>query len=273
MIVANTRHQAATAYGAWRRLFGVLVCLVPGSLFAQSVTLNGSPLTGSCPLTVNLTWSSTGVATLTKSGAWTGAAALNGTQAVAITGPSAFTLTGAAATGAVNLSWTPPTTNQDGSMLTDLAGYNLYHAATAANVPTATPVQIPVGSTHTFQAPPGPRAVGLKSRNTAGTLSTMSPIATTTVVVATDSATVNATCTSVPNPPTGLVATSTVAYDLKPNGKLGFPVGTLALGTACLPRVITAQGQRKYYEVSLADVDLDTMPASAIVVTECAPAT
>lgn len=264
MTLATPRSRAALFLGG-------LLCLVPGLLLAQSVTLTGTPLTGSCPLTVNLTWSSSGVATCTKSGAWTGSASLNGTQAAIINGASVFTLTCAAANGTVSVSWTPPTQNSDGSTLTDLAGYNLYHAATAANVPSATPVQIPVGSTTSFSAPAGSRSVGLKSRNTAGTLSVMSALASTTVVVPSDSATVNATCTTVPNPPTGLVAISTTAYDLKSNGKLGFMVGRVVLGTACGSQVITSQGQRRYYEVSLTDVDLFSMPASPIVVAECGP--
>ena len=33
----------------------------------------------------------------------------------------------AAATGTADVSWTPPTTNTDGSTLTDLAGYNIYY--------------------------------------------------------------------------------------------------------------------------------------------------
>ena len=32
-----------------------------------------------------------------------------------------------AATGTADVSWTPPTTNTDGSTLTDLAGYNIYY--------------------------------------------------------------------------------------------------------------------------------------------------
>ena len=32
-----------------------------------------------------------------------------------------------AALGSMTLSWTPPTENEDGSALTDLAGYNLYY--------------------------------------------------------------------------------------------------------------------------------------------------
>ncbi len=37
------------------------------------------------------------------------------------------------ATGTASLSWTPPTTNEDGSTLTDLAGYRIYHGTIQGN--------------------------------------------------------------------------------------------------------------------------------------------
>lgn len=41
----------------------------------------------------------------------------------------------------VHLSWTPPTTNTDGSILTDLEGYNVYYGTVAGNYDTT--VNIP----------------------------------------------------------------------------------------------------------------------------------
>ena len=38
--------------------------------------------------------------------------------------------TGGTGTGTVNLTWTPPMTNADGSTLTDLAGYKIYYSTT-----------------------------------------------------------------------------------------------------------------------------------------------
>ena len=37
----------------------------------------------------------------------------------------------AAADGTASISWTPPTTNEDGSVLDDLAGYKLYYGTTS----------------------------------------------------------------------------------------------------------------------------------------------
>ncbi len=51
---------------------------------------------------------------------------------------AAFTVTvQAVATGSATLSWTPPTTNSDGSPLTDLAGYKIYWGPTAGTYPNS----------------------------------------------------------------------------------------------------------------------------------------
>ena len=49
---------------------------------------------------------------------------------------AAFTLTvHAVATGSATLSWLPPTTNIDGSPLTNLAGYKIYWGTSADDFP------------------------------------------------------------------------------------------------------------------------------------------
>jgi hypothetical protein len=51
---------------------------------------------------------------------------------------AAFTLSvQAVATGSATLSWTPPTTNSDGSPLTNLAGYKVYWGPAAGNYPNS----------------------------------------------------------------------------------------------------------------------------------------
>ena len=73
-----------------------------------------------------------------------------------------------------------------------------------------------------------------------------------------------------PKPPV-LSTVITVAYEINQTGsgmKLGRAVGTVGLGTACLPGLIIAPD---YYEVSLDSVALDRLPKSAIVVSKCQP--
>lgn len=37
--------------------------------------------------------------------------------------------------GTASISWTPPTTNTDGTALSDLAGYNIYHGTVSGSYP------------------------------------------------------------------------------------------------------------------------------------------
>ena len=49
----------------------------------------------------------------------------------------------ATATGAATLTWNPPTTNTDGSALTDLAGYKIYWGTTQGSYPNSVTVNSP----------------------------------------------------------------------------------------------------------------------------------
>lgn len=50
---------------------------------------------------------------------------------------------GSGSTGAVSLSWTAPTTNTNGSGLTDLAGYHIYYGRSPSSMTTAVTVANP----------------------------------------------------------------------------------------------------------------------------------
>ncbi len=49
----------------------------------------------------------------------------------------------ATSTGSATLTWTPPTTNTDGSPLTDLAGYRVYWGTSAGNYPNSVLISNP----------------------------------------------------------------------------------------------------------------------------------
>lgn len=53
----------------------------------------------------------------------------------------------ATATGAATLTWTPPSTNTDGSALTDLANYRIYWGTAQNNYPNSKTVPMSAGST------------------------------------------------------------------------------------------------------------------------------
>jgi fibronectin type III domain protein len=96
-----------------------------------------------------LTWVSTNATACTASGGWTGSLATSGakstgplsastTYTLSCTGAggsatqsAAVTVT-AAPNGTATLSWTPPTTNTDGTPVTTLAGYHVYYGTSQA---------------------------------------------------------------------------------------------------------------------------------------------
>jgi hypothetical protein len=111
-----------------------------------TLTLTADPSIVDYNGSTTLTWLSTNADTCTASGAWSGAKDTLGSE---ILGPlmadSTFTLSctgdGGIASdsltvtvtpysdGTASLSWVPPTTNADGSVLDDLAGYKIYYGS------------------------------------------------------------------------------------------------------------------------------------------------
>ena len=116
--------------------------------------------------------------------------------------------------GILDASWTAPTTNTDGSPLTDLAFYRLYYGTSSFPCPGGTSVQVPAAS-----STPGPgqtvsfRLVGLAT----GTLYNAS-------VVAVDTSGNQSSCSAVGSG----VARSDFA--VSPTGTVSF--GTVPLGTS-----------------------------------------
>jgi hypothetical protein len=110
-------------------------------------------------ITTQVTWSSsnTSVATVNSSGLATavgaGTATITATSG-SISGNTTLTVTPA---GTISLAWDPPTTNADGSPLTDLAGYKIYygtafgtydHSIDVGNVTTYTLTGLAQGQTY-----------------------------------------------------------------------------------------------------------------------------
>lgn len=96
---------------------------------------------------------------------------------------AAFAITVAAVgTGTVTLSWTPPTQNEDGSALTDLAGYEVRYGLDQANLNQS--IQLTNPSVNTFvvdSLSSGTWFFAVRSVNSAGVVSVLSGIASKTV--------------------------------------------------------------------------------------------
>lgn len=101
---------------------------------APSLTFTPSATTGAGSVVPVLTWSTTPVAqSCTASGDWSGTKAASGTETLAaITQSRTYNLTCTWPAGtSATLRWTPPTTNTDGSTLTDLRSYTVHYGTSA----------------------------------------------------------------------------------------------------------------------------------------------
>jgi hypothetical protein len=102
-------------------------------------------------------------------------------QATASTAAFAITVTDLAS-ASVTLSWTPPTQNEDGSTLTDLAGYEVRYGRDQANLDRSQQLTNP--SLNTFvvdNLTAGTWFFAVRSVNSAGTSSELSGVASKTI--------------------------------------------------------------------------------------------
>ena len=88
----------------------------------------------------------------------------------------------AVAVGSATLTWLPPTTNTDGSALTDLAGYKVYWGTSQGTYPNSTTLNNPGLSSYVVSnLAPGTYFFVATAYNTAGVESTFSGVATKTI--------------------------------------------------------------------------------------------
>lgn len=237
-----------------------------------TVTLSISPTTGVSPLNVTLTWNSTGAANCTGTGAWSGAKTTSGTQTITgVTATSTYTLSCSAASGWADLSWLAPTQNVDGSPLTNLAGFKVYQALTAAGTLTATPIVISSPTAVTYGITglsPATYFWAMTAFNASGVESVQTAAVSKAVTLPTATASATVTVTTKPNPPT-LVTVSTFAYEFK-NSTVTRMVGTVPLNTAC-GKFASSKWGSTFYEVPLESVALSKPVADGtVIVAECA---
>jgi hypothetical protein len=205
-----------------------------------TVDLTGSPLTGTCPYNMNLSWTASNASVCTKSGAWSGTGSASGSESISVNAASqTYTLTCSSSTESKTLTWVNPTQNTDGSAAV-LANNKVYHANSAANLESSTPIVLtPAKTTYVVAGlPAGPRSFAVKA-GTATVDSAMSAVASTTIVLPTGADTVQAGCTTPPEPkpPTAVTISSTV-WDTKGSVqggslKVGTNVGGIDLGVLC----------------------------------------
>jgi len=142
-----------------------------------TMTFTAKPWKGAAPLEVTLTWSATNAFGCVASGNhWSGNKEAGGTEKVTIVHSGKFILTCHGRTPDAVVSWTIPTTNTDGSPLTNLAGFLLYIAQGSDDINSKTPIKIPNPTTTTYTVsdlPAGINNFAMKSYNTLNAESSM----------------------------------------------------------------------------------------------------
>lgn len=245
-------------------------------------TANSTSATGS--LRPVLTWSTQPVASsCTASGGWSGNKFASGSETLAtITASRSYTLTCAWNNGSATVNWTRPTTNTDGSALTNLAGYRILFGrsandlsqSTSVNNASATSVTIPALGAGTWY-------FTVRAVNSAGGESDNSSVVQKTIAGVNASRTLNITINPTTPPPTNppptnppptgqLLVVSTPAYDVvMQNGvrTLGRVIGTIQVGRRCNSSFRV--GTTNYYGVSSGQVVLTGTPRSNEAVAEC----
>jgi len=217
-----------------------------------------------------LTWSTTPVATsCTAGGAWSGTKFASGSETLAtITSSKSYTLTCSWGNGSAKVNWTIPTTNTDGSKLTDLAGFKVVFGTSrtslnqsySVNSATATSATVPALASGTWY-------LAVRAVNQAGVESAASNIVEKTIASASTSKTINITITPAS---TTLKVTNSRVYDIRyVDGvrQLGREVGTVPVGTKCNSNYPVPTN---YYPVPRDLVKLTRTPRSNTVVARCA---
>lgn len=86
------------------------------------------------------------------------------------------------ATGSATLNWTPPTTNTDGSSLTNLAGYHIYYGTSSTNLSQSVQLTNPGLASYTIEnLSPGKWYFDVRSYTTTGVESAASNLASKTI--------------------------------------------------------------------------------------------
>ena len=264
----------------FRHLFVVGSLAVTGLAQAQSagtVSLQANRTSATGSLVPVLTWSTNPVAaSCVASGGWSGSKAVSGTQTLpAISASTNYTLTCTWGTGSASVSWVAPTTNNNGSALTNLAGFRVYYGTSSTALTRNTLIDDMTRRSATISAlAPGTWYFAVRAFNSNNAESDNSNVATKTVTGSTAARTVNITITQttpVPPPTGALVTTSVDVYDVvqQSNGTWSTRaiVGRIALGRAC-SAAFTANGG--YYQINRSEVTMNgTRPWSNTLVARC----
>jgi len=230
----------------------IALFIFAGAAQAQTagvVTLTANKTTSTGSFAPVLTWSTNPVAqTCTASGGWSGTKAEHGTQTLAtISANTNYTLTCTWSAGSANVTWTAPTTNVDGSALTNLAAFKVvYGTSSTALTNSKTVDDVTSRSTTVSPLTPGTWYFAVRAVNTANAESGNSNVTSKVVTGASSARTVNITITSAP-PPTPPPASGN---EVEPNNTTSQSQVISSAGTT-VNATMSASSDLDYYRVSL----------------------
>jgi hypothetical protein len=247
--------------------------LFVGTAHAQTagvVNLSVTPTSGTSSVTPRITWSTSPAATsCTASGGWTGSKAASGAQTLtAVRTTTNFTLTCLWGSGSAVVRWTAPTTNTDGTPLTNLASYRVvYGTSSSALTRTATVSDPALRSATIGSLTPATWYFAVRGVNSSGIESANSNVTSKSVTGASAAKTVRVTVGT----SSGLVTMATNVWDLKRRTDGTWSrrsvVGSIALGKPCIASFKVGD---KHYLVNRSDITkMYYTPASTNLVVNC----
>jgi Bacterial pre-peptidase C-terminal domain len=217
---------------------------------AGVVTLTANRTTSTGSFAPVLTWSTNPVAqSCTASGGWSGTKANYGTQTLAtISASTNYTLTCTWSAGSANVTWTAPTTNVDGSALTNLARFKVVYGTSATALTNSKTVDdITSRSTTVSPLTPGTWYFAVRAVNTANAESSNSNVSSKAITGASAARTVGITINNTP-PPTNPPPSS--GNEVEPNNSTSQSQSISSSGTT-VNGTMSASSDYDYYRVSL----------------------
>jgi hypothetical protein len=251
----------------------VFLLIAAGAAHAQTagvVTLRANSTAATGSFVPVLTWSTNPTATSCRaSGGWSGTRAAAGTATLPVINANTnYTLTCSWGTGSAVVSWVAPTTNTNGTPLTNLAGFRIYYGTSSTSLTQSTTVNNVAARSATI-SPLVPSTWYFKVRaiNTSQVESSDSNIAAKSVAGATAAKTVSIAIT--PGTQTRRTIATSV-YDVVRNSSgrwaLGRVVGTVPIGRPCRTYYLSGD----YYGVQTGYVTVTVTPRNTTLVARCA---
>jgi hypothetical protein len=260
-------------------LFALFV-LAAGAAQAQTagvLTLQANKTSATASFAPVLTWTTNPAAqSCTASGGWSGTKAASGTQTLStISASTNYTLTCTWSSGSANVTWTAPTTNLDGSALTNLAGFKVFYGTSSTALTSSTTIDDMTRRSATISSlSPGTWYFAVRAFTSAQKESANSNVTSKSVTGATAAKTVGITITTAPPPPpppplTGYFTTGGNVWDVRQRSDGTWTrvniIGTIAANRPCNPEFKIGT----YVLVSWSHTTLSRQPASSRLVANC----